>query len=89
MEVYEDVKTQVYNGNIYCFCRFERKDIVKNLGFKFDGDLKLWYLPANKLTKDIFEATQIIRFRNFTTVGPLNYYHVYYQSITSLEYKLK
>ena len=43
-EVYEDVKSQVYNGKIYCFCSYEKKDIVKNLGFKFDGELKLWYL---------------------------------------------
>lgn len=85
MENYEDVKTQAHNGNIFCFCQYERKDIVKNLGFKFDGNLKLWYLPVDKFTEDIFKASQIIRFINNTTVGQLKYYYVYYKSINDIK----
>ena len=85
MEDYENVKKQVFNGNIYCFCRYERKDIVKNLGFKFDGDLKLWYLPEKNFSKQIFEASRIIRFENNTTVGVLKYFHVYYKTINEIK----
>ena len=80
MEKYEDVKTQSIDNKIFCYCTYEFKDTIKRLGFRWDNNLKLWYIPKKKFTKDVFRKSRKVRFRNFTTVGTLDYFYVYYKS---------
>ena len=37
----------IYNDKIYCECRFEFKDKLKQLGFRWEPLIKKWYLPIN------------------------------------------
>ena len=76
---YEDVlKHCVIGDNIYCYCVYEWKEKIKALGFKWNNEAKLWYVPKDKFTKEIFEKTQVVRFSNSTSVGTFKYYYVNY-----------
>jgi hypothetical protein len=34
------------------------KDTIKQLGFRWDGYLKLWYIPGNKFTQDLYNKAK-------------------------------
>ena len=80
MNSYEGIKEQAVEGLIYCHCVYSWKDNLKKLGFKWSPKYKLWYIPVSNFTNDIYEQTQVIRFTNHTSIGPLHYYYVYYMS---------
>ena len=80
MNSYEEIKEHAVEGLIYCHCVYSWKDNLKKLGFKWSPKYKLWYIPVSNFTNDIYEQTQVIRFTNQTSIGPLHYYYVYYMS---------
>ena len=73
---YRSIQKNNINDKIYCHCTFDFKDEVKKLGFKWDKNMKLWYITKNDLTYEKYIRTQKIRYTNFTTIGALNYYYV-------------
>ncbi len=59
---------------IYCHCVYEWKDNLKELGFKWDPDYKLWYISKDVCTDEIYQKTKTPRF-----VGKVkNYFYVHY-----------
>lgn len=66
--------------SIRCQCIFEFKDKLKELGFKWDPETKLWYINKDKFTFEIFKETKKVRFSNNTSAGILNYYYVHYKT---------
>ena len=47
------------------------------------------YITKNDLTYEKYIRTQKIRYTNFTTIGALNYYYVYYQTRQDMMSKVK
>jgi len=78
MESYEKVMKESVNGKIYCHCVYQWKDKLKALGFKWDGSTKLWWIPKDKLTREIYDNTCTVRYSNKTSIGRLDYYYVHY-----------
>ena len=66
------------NGGYYCYCVYEWKDNLKKLGFKWDPPVRRWYIPKQKFHKELYYATQEIRYVSHTTGGTMYYYFVYY-----------
>lgn len=63
---YEWIK-KTYNddGKIYCYCVYDRRDIVKDLGFKWNNQYKLWSIDINKFSQEVYSKIREIRYRNF------------------------
>ena len=86
MKITKDCNKKIYNNiiksspgaNIYCHCVYEGRDIPKNLGFKWNPNLKVWYMPKKDFTYEIYKNSQVVRYRNYTKIGPLDYYYVHY-----------
>ena len=74
---------------IYCHCDFEFKDEIKKHGFKWCPKYKLWCVNKESLTFNIYKLTQKVRFTDFTTIGAVNYYYVYYQTRQDMMNKVK
>ena len=78
---YEYFKSEAHENKVYCYCVFQFNDTLKKLGFKFDGKYKLWYIPVEKFTFEVFEASLEVRFANRVSGGEtLLYYYVYYRT---------
>jgi hypothetical protein len=58
METFENAKNNAIDGKIYCHCIYEYKDSIKQLGFKWNAYLKLWYIPAIKFTQDLYDKAK-------------------------------
>jgi len=77
---YEEICNYSFNGKIYCNCIFEWNKKLKEMGFRWDKSVKLWYIPKTLFTQKIFEETTQVRFCNRTTSGPMYYYYVFFQT---------
>ena len=77
---YNFYKSQEVDGKVYCHCVYEYKDKLKQLGFRWEQEVKLWYILEKKFTYDIFKQSQEIRYSNETTTGKIDYYYVYYKT---------
>ena len=75
---YKKILKNSPSDKVYCYCVYEGKHIPKNLGFKWDSNLKVWYMPKKDFTLKIYEESQVVRFTNYTKIGPLYYYYVHY-----------
>ena len=69
-----------FKDKIFCHCVYEFNDKLKKIGFKWDASFKLWHINYDRLTYDSYIKTRVIRFTNYTTIGILNYFYVYYKS---------
>ncbi len=63
----QDLLDAKHNDNIYCRCKYEWKDNLKKLGFKWKAEIKKWYIPVDKFTKELYEKTQVTKFINYTS----------------------
>ena len=61
----QDLLDAKHNDNIYCRCKYEWKDNLKKLGFKWKAEIKKWYIPIDKFTKELYEKTQVTKFINY------------------------
>ena len=68
----------IYNDKIYCECRFEFKDKLKELGFRWEPLIKKWYLPVEDFNVFIYKKTRVLRFSRSTSAGMYNGYFVIY-----------
>ena len=66
------------DDNIYCFCWYEGRHIPKQLGFKWNPNLKLWFIPKKDFTLKIYENSLVVRYTSHTSIGNPNYYYVNY-----------
>lgn len=84
-ETFEDVNKNAFKNFIYCHCVFEWKDNLKQLGFKWDPDLKLWRIAKHLFTQDIYNKSRAIRFEK----PEKKYYFVHYYSVSGIKKKQK
>ena len=79
MEKYEHVLKQEIDGMIYCKCFKDFHVAIKELGFKFNWDVKLWCIKKEDLTKKIFNDSLEVREFKKPSKSDLCYFYVHYQ----------
>lgn len=75
-------KEYVYNNNNYIYCPYEYKDKVKELGFMWDKNLKLWYIPNKLFTEEVYTKTREKRYPDSKTGK--EYYFVNYMNANDI-----
>jgi len=78
MSSFKKVVESSIDNKIYCHCVFDFKDEIKKLGFRWVPEVKKWMIPVDKFNEDIYNNSQKVRYTNYTTAGPCEYYFVYY-----------
>ena len=77
-ECYKIALEKAYNDRIYCDCRFEFKDKLKELGFRWEPLIKKWYIPVDEFNLFIYKKTRVLWFSRSTTAGMYTCYFVNY-----------
>jgi len=68
LEWYNRIADNAFQGKIYCHCVYEWKDEIKKLGFKWDGHIKLWYIPKKDFNKALYDKSKKqVSMKNKTT----------------------
>jgi hypothetical protein len=77
-ECYKIALEKAYNDRIYCDCRFEFKDKLKELGFRWEPLIKKWYIPVDEFNLFIYKKTRVLWFSRSTSAGMYTCYFVNY-----------
>ncbi len=54
---YRYMKTQSVDGDIYCIGNYQYKDRIRQLGYKYNPGLRLFYISENKFTEELYNKT--------------------------------
>jgi hypothetical protein len=68
-DCYKIALEKAYNDRIYCHCRFEFKDKLKELGFRWEPLIKKWYIPVDEFNLFIYKKTRVLWFSRSTSAG--------------------
>jgi hypothetical protein len=66
-DCYKIALEKAYNDRIYCNCRFEFKDKLKELGFRWEPLIKKWYIPVDEFNLFIYKKTRVLWFARSTS----------------------
>ena len=80
-EYYKAIIKHDIDNKIFCFCVYEFKDTLKELGFTWNSHYRLWNIEKEKFTKDLLEKCLKVRYKNNNNY----YYYVYFQNRDNIE----